>query len=225
MKKIANYLFEKTKDFFYFIWILIKKNVGKTVTLLLFSLTTWGLYEVDSTKEVKLEATSTIESETTISPGLIDGKDVIGWLSKKEDGSTVIYDKSDLSEYKIDGNTIIYQKDNDAFVGLILLIVIFSGILLVGTFSSDTDINWEIRSVVKELLFSKIESDEEDGNKYYYMKNRLLFKHPVSQRVDHWSVINNCEESIKVYLKNKNLLSEHIPLRIKRERQLEEILK
>ena len=40
-----------------------------------------------------------------------------------------------------------------------------------------------------------------------------------------WEIEDNIEESIKFYLKNKNLLESWEPLSKKREKQLEEILK
>jgi hypothetical protein len=226
MKNITNYLFESMKDFVYFFWLLIDKNKGKVTSIILLLLTIHGLRVVDSQKINTIHVRSTITSDSTISMGLIDEKNTIAWLSMKDsDGNLKIYNKSDFSSYKIDGNKITYNSENEFFIFLVVIFIILSAIILVGTLSSDTDINWELKEVKKQFLFKKIESEEEDGNKYYYIYDRILFKHSLTQRIEHWHIINNCEESIAVYLKNKKLLNEYIPKRIKREKKLEEILK
>ena len=226
MKNITNYLFESIKDFVYFFWLLIDKNKGKVTSIILLLLTIQGLRTVDSEKINTIHVRSTITSDSTISMGLIDDKNTIAWISMKDSiGDLKIHNKSEFSSYKIDRNKITYNSENETFIFLVVIFIILSAIILFGTFSSDTDINWELKEIKKEFLFKKIESEEEGGNKYYYIYDRILFKHSLTQKVDHWHIINNCEESIKIYLKNKKLLNEYIPRRIKREKQLEEILK
>jgi hypothetical protein len=215
---------ETILDILRFSFILIKENKGKIITTILLFLSIWGIERMDEYNYSEYKLVSSITHEGSMVNQPIDVDKSLGWIiNTGENKIKILKNGNDGYSFK-DGNLIL-KSTNDGFVFLIIIIVILSGILLGGTFSSDSDINWNIKEISRDFLYSKVKKFTESGFSYYSLYGKLLFKLDNNIKYNNWEIKDNIEESIKFYQKNKNLFEDWEPLSKKREKQLEEILK
>lgn len=215
---------ERILDILEFSWILIKENKGKLTTIILLFLSIWGVERVDEYDYSEYKLKSTITTDGSLVNQFMNESKSIGWIvDTGEDKVEIIKNESDKYSFK-DGNLIV-KSVSDGFVFLVLIIIILSGILFACTFSSDSDINWNLNGIKKDFLYSKVNCVIENGFKHYVLYDRLLFKLDVKVNYGTWEIEDNIQDKIKFYLRNKNLLESWMPLSKKREKQLAEILK
>ena len=214
---------EKIRDFLKFSKLLIKENKGKLFTTILLLLTIWGLNNTKSETIEQKEVKSTIMINSEVVDDVINKSDVLGWIVKRDDINYYLLDKSSSSDYQIKDGKLIVKSISDTYVLLIILIVIFSAILLTGTLSSDSDINWNLKEIIKDFLFYKMKVDYEGENKYYTLNGKLLFSHEKNRNFSRWDIEENFNDKLVLYLKNKNILDNWESASKRRERQLKEL--
>ena len=147
-----------------FVLNLIKKNPIKLIALVVAIITFPFLNSLPDEKK-----------ETPIVKEIkIDGDYI--YLSRDVLNGEIKYDaKSFHKKQKLMGGVYLIEKQyDDLNIFIWILFVVALAIPVIGTFISDTDVNWDLEKVTQETISYFIKCEEEDGTYYYLYKDRLL---------------------------------------------------
>lgn len=147
-----------------FVLNLIKKNTIKLIALVVAIITFPFLNSLpDEKKETPIVKEVKIEGDYI-------------YLSRDVLNGEIKYDaKSFHKKQKLMGGVYLIEKQyDDLNIFIWILFVVALAIPVIGTFISDTDVNWDIEKVTQETISYFIKCEEEDGTYYYLYKDRLL---------------------------------------------------
>lgn len=114
------------------------------------------------------------KEHTILHSHLIEADSV--FITRADDGDLSLMTLEDGDERK--GDKIITEETSDGLQIIIILSVLLSFVLVVGTFISDEEIGWEFVSIFTntkdEVILNKITCEFEDDIFYYIYEGKLL---------------------------------------------------
>lgn len=191
---------------------LIFENIGKSITLTItiVSFILAGTFSDDIRERI-------IVASSAIVPGVTKGSDTTyAYLYK--DNTSIVCVSFDHKLKPING-VIKYSEYNGLNVLFWAIFAICSVILTVGSFTSDSDINWEFRDKWSDSLYESIISLEED-NKYYWVLNGRLLSSNTNYSDIHSGDLRSLVDE---YIRNKNRFPKFYTRSEKRNNKLDKI--
>jgi hypothetical protein len=193
---------------------LIKKNLGKSITLILtiFSFYYAGKFEDDI-------ITKNIVGQNTV----ILGIDTTHFYLCTSDNKTIEVVNFSKEKKILPNNIIVYNEYDILNVLMWVLFIVGMTILIIGTFCGDDDLNWDLYDTWVKTLVDDIRIIEE-SNKYYWVlksNNKLIDFRDVPTNFG--NPYMSIESKIRDYTSHKNLYPEFLSQEDKREKKLNKI--
>jgi hypothetical protein len=136
-------------------------------------------------------------------------------VTNGEDLSLETFDK----EPKINGKIISYQEEHPAEILSLIAIITFSILIIIGTISTNSDMNWSYSRCYAKACVSEVICEFEEGYYYYQFEGRLIFKDKYT--IDLYSARQRIEG---FFTNGKNLYPEFLTKEQRRDKKLKEIL-
>ncbi len=202
----------KNNMIFDYLLILFKKNPVKTIILLLLPVFIITINSIDPVKIKKINYTEHVDADNGYNYFL----PVESYDFKKINEKNIV----ELGE-----NFVRFKDTKEVYIILWTLLIIFCLILLVGTFNTDEDVNWEfkdtLRDCIRKRIVCKVEYNSGGEVFYYIVNDRLLLRSEVKLSIYDY----NLSQTIKEYIKYKK----NFPIfKLKMERRndlLEDLIK
>jgi hypothetical protein len=156
-----------------------------------------------------------------------DSNEVITKLNYNNQTLYVVKESKDGKEFNvktfdkppIEKKNMIYYQSMDVRVILSgIFIFLFSVMIIIGTFSSDSDMSWNMSRCFSKACVNEVICEFEDENYCYVFEGRLLYREPY--QIDGSTI----SDRLRKYFKNPNLFPPFDTKEGKREKKLAEIL-
>lgn len=93
----------------------------------------------------------------------------------KED-SPRFFETSKIEKVTFEENFISYKEVHPIVIVSYLMSLILFVILIGISLTDDRDVNWEIKRIYKKCKLNQIKCDEENGEYFYHLDGRLIYK-------------------------------------------------